>query len=594
MMTAVLWTAVATAQTDANLAQQYMSNGEYDKAADIYKKLFDETPNSYYKSYLNCLLVIGDYKSIERIVDKQIKKNPNNLTYYVDLGNAYGKKGDEAARQQQFDLAIKKMTDDRNQVNQLAMAFIGSDELKRAIDVYEKGKKLVKDYSFNYELAGLYYRDGRLDLSIETYLDYYSEGEMTAWSKTTNALQRMLDEPDDHSLLQEKLFARIQKGQNEIAYTELLIWDYIQVRDYDGAFIQAKALDKRYKENGERIYDLAETARTEGEYDAAIECYNYIISKGRDYPFYFSSRNGILNCRKEKIFTTNTYTPLDVAELKKSYQAFLIEYQRSDSRAASVTDDLAKLEAFYAHEVDSAIILLEDVVAWPSLSNAERGRLKLDLGDFYLISGDVWESTLLYSQVDKTMKDEPLGEEARFKNAKLAYYRGDFSYAQGLLNVLKAATSELVANDAMKLSVFITENLGLDSVTAPMELFAQADLMVFQHNIPAALTLLDTLAARFPGHSLTDDILFLKADIALKDQRVDDAIGFLENIRQNYSFELMADDAIFKLGEIYQFDKKDNEKAKLCYEQIILNYKDSLYVNEARKRYRTLRGDNVN
>lgn len=37
---------------------------------------------------------------------------------------------------------------------------------------------------------------------------------------------------------------------------------------------------------------------------------------------------------------------------------------------------------------------------------------------------------------------------------KLAYYRGDFKYAQGLLDVLKAATSELVANDAMQLSVF--------------------------------------------------------------------------------------------------------------------------------------------
>lgn len=42
-------------------------------------------------------------------------------------------------------------------------------------------------------------------------------------------------------------------------------------------------------------------------------------------------------------------------------------------------------------------------------------KIKLDLGDFYLISGDVWEATLLYSQVDKAMKDEPLGEEARLK-----------------------------------------------------------------------------------------------------------------------------------------------------------------------------------
>ncbi len=582
------------AQTDANLAQQYMANGEYDKAADLYKKLYNDNPNGYYKAYLNCLLVLNDYKEIEKVTDKQIKKNPENLTYYVDLGNAYGKKGDTKAQQQQYDLAIQKITNNKVQVNQLATAFISMDELKRGIEVYEKAKKVVTDYSFNFELAGLYYRDGRMDLSMDTYLNYYDENLPSAFSRVTSAFTQMLDEPKDHAYLQEKLFDRIQRGHNEVMFTELLIWDYVQQKDYSGAFLQAKALDKRFKENGERIFDLAETARTEGDFDAAIECYNYIIAKGRDFPFYFTSKNGILNCRKEKIFNTNNYTMTDINELKQSYLGFLSEYQRNDVRAGMVTDDLAKLEAFYIHNVDTAITLLEAVVQWPSLNNNDRSRFKLDLGDFYLITGDVWEATLLYSQVDKLMKDEPLGEEARFKNAKLAYYRGDFEYAQGQLNVLKASTSELVSNDAMKLSVFITENLGLDTTKEPMLIFSEADLMVFQNKIPEALNLLDTLTARYPGHTLTDDILFLKADIELKKQHVAEAVLLLESIQQNYAFELLADDAIFKLAEIYQYDLKDYEKAKTCYEQIILNYKDSLYVNEARKRFRALRGDNLN
>jgi TolA-binding protein len=90
---------------------------------------------------------------------------------------------------------------------------------------------------------------------------------------------------------------------------------------------------------------------------------------------------------------------------------------------------------------------------------------------------------------------------------------------------------------------------------------------------------------------LTDDILFLKAEIALRGQDVDEAVKYFEEIRQTFAFDLLADDAIFKLGELYQYDYKDLEKAKLCYEQIILNYKDSLYTNEARKRFRELRGD---
>jgi tetratricopeptide (TPR) repeat protein len=301
-----------------------------------------------------------------------------------------------------------------------------------------------------------------------------------------------------------------------------------------------------------------------------------------------------LNCHKDKIFKIGQYTRADVDALRESYTAFLNEYGRKDGRAAIVTDDLAKLEAFYAANISRAIELVEPVVEWPAISQSERSRIKLDLGDFYLISGDVWEATLLYAQVDKTMKDEPLGEEARFKSAKLAYYRGDFSFAQGLLDVLKAATSELVANDAMQLSVFITDNLGLDSIPDPMMLYAKADLYLFQNDPARALQQLDTLTNRYPEHQLADDVLFLKARIAIKKQDYQTAVGYLEQVRQNYTYELLGDDAIFMLGDIYQYQFKDNEKASLCYEQIILNFKDSLYTNEARKRYRELRGDKVN
>lgn len=581
-------------QSDATLAQQFMSNGEYDKAADIYKKLYNENANSYYKSYFNCLLVLNDFKEIEKIIGKQIKNNPENLTYYVDLGYAYEKNGNTKERDKQWELAIQKITDNKTQVNLLANAFVGLDQLYNAIKTYEKAQKIVSTYSFNYELGGMYYRAGNLDLSIETYLDYYAENDKSAMSKTTAALSRILDEEKDHTLLQEKIFERIQKNQNEILFTELLIWDYIQLKDFDGAFIQAKALDKRNKENGERVFDLAETAKIEGAYDNAIEGYNYIIAKGKNFPYYFSSKNGILNCRKDKIFKTNSYSDVDINELKSSYTDFLQEYLKNDFRAATVTADLAKLEAFYIHDIDRAIEILEPVVEWPALNISDRSKIKLDLGDFYLISGDVWEATLLYSQVDKAMKDEPLGEEARLKNAKLAYYRGDFKYSQGMLDVLKAATSELVSNDAMKLSVFITENLALDSVSEPMELFAKADLMVFQNKIKEAVIILDTLDARYPAHKLADDILFLKSTIALRQKDITTAVAYLETIRENYTFELLADDAIFKLAEIYQYDFKDLEKAKLCYEQIILNFKDSLYANEARKRFRALRGDNLN
>ena len=155
----LIFTACITnAQTDATLAQQFMSNGEYDKAADIYKKLFNENSNSNYKPYYNCLMLLNDFKEIERIAEKQMKKNPDNLTYYVDLGNAFIKQGNKKEAEKQFDIAIQKISDNKQQVIQLANAFIGLDNLERAITVYEKGQKIVSNHTFNYDLAGLYYR----------------------------------------------------------------------------------------------------------------------------------------------------------------------------------------------------------------------------------------------------------------------------------------------------------------------------------------------------------------------------------------------------------------------------------------------------
>ncbi len=582
------------AQSNADrikLAKEYELAGEFEKAAPIYKDLYEDNPgsNSYYRMYYNILLTLQEYKDIDKLLNKQIKRDPENLTYYIDWGISLRRQGNEAGAVEKFREALDAAGRSRTQYIQLANAFLTIDETDLAIETYEKGKKQVKDYSFNSELANLYYRTGEYRRSMELYIDFAQE-DPGRINSVTNGLQRMLDTEANHALLQEILYARIQQKDDPLL-VEILVWDFIQQKDFASAFLQVKALDKRLRENGERVYDLGETARAEKDYDAAISCYQYVIDKGEQSPYYYMSRNGVLNCRRTKIFETNVYTREDLLALKQDYLQFLSDYNRSDYRSAFVTSELAQLEAFYLYDVDQAIERLEPVVQWQRLLPAQASELKLVLGDLYLISGDVWEATLTYSQVDKAMKDEPLGEEARFRNAKLAYYRGDFALAQGQLNVLKSATSELVANDALKLSVFITENLGLDSVAEPMELFAAAELMFFQNRNNDALAVLKSLEEAYPGHELLDDNYYLRFRIAMKEQNPEQAAEYLENIRQNLAYGLLADDAVFALGELYEEQLNKPEEAKLCYEQIILQYTDSVYVTEARKRYRRLRGD---
>jgi TolA-binding protein len=209
------------------------------------------------------------------------------------------------------------------------------------------------------------------------------------------------------------------------------------------------------------------------------------------------------------------------------------------------------------------------------------------------MQGEIWEATLLYSQVDKVFADDVLGHEARFRNAKLSYYNGDFKWAQSQFDVLKASTSKLIANDALDLSVFILDNLGLDTTDMALKLYAEADLLSFQNKFAEAYSKLDTLARLFPKHFLDDDILYAKAQINMKQKNFEVAAELFKKVVELFPEEIRADNSLFELAELHENQLNNIEKAKEYYERIFTEYSSSTFAVEARKRFRKLRGDNL-
>ncbi len=255
--------------------------------------------------------------------------------------------------------------------------------------------------------------------------------------------------------------------------------------------------------------------------------------------------------------------------------------------------EYAELEAFFLNDLDKAIALLDDMIQYPNVDKRIQAEGKLDLADFYLMKGEVWEATLLYSQVDKDFKESVLGHEARFRNARLSYFAGDFQWAQAQFEVLKASTSKLIANDALDLSVFIMDNLGLDTTEQAMQWYADAELLVFQNRFGEAFAKMDTLLAAFPEHKLQDDVWYLKAAVYQKKREWEQAAAMLQRILEEYPDDIRADNALYELAELYENQLSDIEKAKALYERLFIEYSGSTFAVEARKRYRRLRGDDV-
>jgi TolA-binding protein len=221
-------------------------------------------------------------------------------------------------------------------------------------------------------------------------------------------------------------------------------------------------------------------------------------------------------------------------------------------------------------------------------------RAKLALADYLLVADNVWDATLYYSQVEKMYSNAPLGHEAKFRNAKLSFYRGDFEWAKAQLDVLKSSTTELIANDAMQLSLLIQENTGLDSIEKPMRLYAEADLYIFKGMYAEATVKLDSITKEYPNHSLADEVLMARASIAFKKRDYATALGYYEKVYTNYSKDILADDAIYQAAILNEKYLNNKEKAKTLYQKLILEYPGSVYAVEATDHYRKLRGDVVN
>ena len=324
-------------------------------------------------------------------------------------------------------------------------------------------------------------------------------------------------------------------------------------------------------------------------YEAAIRGYEYLISKGKDKDLYIPSKIELINTKNLRV-TSGKYTNEDLLSLEKDYIDLLAEFGKN-SNTAFAMQKLANLQAFKLHKLDDAQKLLEEAVAIPDIKPNLLASCKLDLGDISLLNHRPWGATLLYSQVEADFPNTQVGQDARFRNARLAYYSGDFTWAKGQLNVLKAATSQLIANDALNLSLLISDNIVGDTSGAALKMYARADLLIFAEKPQQALLTLDSIDVKFPGNTLSDDILMAKARLLIQQKDYAGAVPLLKKIVEEHSSGLWADDAVFMLGDIYENHLSDKDQARIYYQKIITDYAGSLWINEARKRFRVLRGD---
>lgn len=579
---------------EVKLAQQYYSNGEYEKASTLYQKLLSQNENNeyYFNRYIECLLAMEDFENGEKVIRKQIKKFPKEVSYYVTLGKLLERQNKKEEAETQYAKAISELPADQGSIIKLANAFIVMTYFDKAIATYERGSDLLNDKSiFSYSLGDLYFKKGETTKMIQYYL--YALSIDPNLMVSLQSLFQVVFTDKEYDELQTQLLERLQVNADNTNYVEMLIWQYLQRKNYISALRYSKSLDKRLQGNGSRIFQLGSTALLQKDYDAAIESFNYIVNeKGQTCPYYIEAKKEQLKARKLKITETSNYTIEDLKLIELDYESFL-SVSGKNFQTGQIMLEWAMMEGLYLNNLPKAIDILSELISINGMNRNIQAEAKLQLGDFYLMTGEIWEATLLYSQVDKDFGEDILGHEARFRNAKLSYYNGDFDWAQAQFDVLKSSTSKLISNDALDLSVFILDNVGADSMTAPLSLYSDAELLVFQNKYDEAIGKLDSITLLYPEHSLLDDIAYLKAKIYRKRKEFTKAIEMYNYVIEKFPEDIRADNSLFELAEMYELQLSDKEKAKQLYEQLFMKYSNSILATDARKRFRQLRGDKI-
>lgn len=578
------------------LALEYYRNKEYEKAVVLYEQLFEEKQTRFfYTYYFACLIELDDYKEAYKLVRKEQRRSPDVLRYMVDEGFLFSMEGKQQKAQKLFDEALEKLTGNRSQVSDLANAYNYRGQTDYAIKAYLKGRSLIDDYDFNLELARVYDRLENYEGMVNEYLDLI-ENDLSRTNYVRGRLQSALEDDEEGLVgdaIRTELLRRVQKSPDKIYFSEMLIWYSIQQQDFNMALMQSKSLDRRFNEGGQRLLEIAEICISNQAYDEAVDAFEYIIGKGETGPYYLDARIGLLNARYLKVTNSYDYTEEDLTALEDEYHKALDEFGENSSTVL-IMKYLAHLQAFYLDKIDDAIVTLNKAVEMPNVSSQLKAECKIELADILLFSGEQWDATLLYSQVDLDFKNDPIGHAAKYKNARLSYYIGEFGWAKAQLDVLKAATSKLIANDAMDLSLLISDNIDMDSSYTALRYFSKADLLIYRNKYDDALVTLDSIQTVALWHPLHDEVLYRKGEIMVDKGNFEQADSLFIKVVDMFPDDILADNALMQRAELYDFVFEDQSKAMTLYQQLMLDYPGSLFVVEARKRFRELRGDELN
>ena len=574
---------------NVQLANSYFRKGEYDKAILLYKPLYEQNPvrRDYFKNLLVSYQQIEDYEIANELIQHKMKLFPNQIYLNVELGYNLQLQNRNKEAKIYYDKAIDLVRINPNYVFSIGQTFRKNHLLDYALESYQLAKELNPKLNTEISEAQIYGEKGDLEKMFNSYLDLIDKNEKYYPSIQAYITPFIIEDKNNKSnILFKKLLLKRSQNNPKDAWNILLSWLFVQQKDYDKALVQERSLYNRNPINLDRIKEVGIVSFENNEFNTSKSSFDFILDNTNDQKLILETQAYLLQIDNE-LATTKS----DLDKVDKKFQDLLENH--------GINNSTIELQIAYAHflsfsynQPDKAKQILNEALIF-SNSKFQKASIQIKLADILVFTNQFNQALILYTQVQTNLKNSVQAQEARFKVAQTSYFKGDFQWAQTQLKVLKSSTSQLIANDALDLNLLISNNTANDSIHNALRSYAKAELLDFQNKNEQAIDTLNAILINFKGHAIEDDALYKQAELFIKDN---DFIKAEENylrIINSIPESVLMDDTYFNLAELYANQLNNSEKAKEMYQKIIFEFPSSIYLVDARKKYRKLRGDDI-
>lgn len=581
------------AQSEFFMAENYFREGEYEKATQIYKKLYDTSPfnTTYLYRLITCYQQTASFEIAENLLLNRLKKDPSQSYLYVFLGTNYSKLQQENLAEIQYQKALKSIENKSPYAATIAQVFSDYNLLDYAILAYENAMKLNPSLNYNFQIAQIYGEKGDYKKMFEFYIDLLDKNERYLSLIQRYASKYITDDAENEAnILFRKTLLQKSVDNPKLEWNVLLSWLFTQQKEYEKALIQEKAIYARNPSDLGIIFELGQISFENKNFETSQNCFQFVIEKS--------------SLEDEKIDANLYLIKIAIANKNpKTEQLFEKLFQEFGLNSFTINAQIALADfiTFQKNQPENAIVILEKAMTF-SESKFEEAKIKLKLGDVYVFLGKFNKALIYFSQIETQLKNHELGQEARFKVAQTSYFKGDFDWSKAQLKVLKGSTTQLIANDAVELYLKIIDNEPVDSIPSGLKQFAKAELLAYQNKDEEALREIDNLFSSkeifanglTPSEVIYDDVLFFQAKLFIKQEKYEDAILSLAKIIAADNQGFLTDDVYFMMAETYQNNLNNPEKAKEYYQKILFEQPSSIYLVDARNKFRKLRGEVLN